>query len=315
MSRPAPAPPTFDPAAAHPEVEQLRGLVRARDWAAIEDFIARLPGEPERAFLTGMVDDVAGSEEFLAECVRAESWPGLAHTLLAARYIKLGWEIRTELRARYVSREQFAALHEYLRKAERLLIDATAARPDNVAAWCGRITTAKGLELGQSEARRRYDRLARTDPHNFRAQRRMVQQMCPKWSGSWDTMFAFARDCAWSAPPGSVNPAVLVEAHTERYLDLGDDDGRRYLARDDVRQEIFQAAERSVGHPDFRRCYGWVDAHNLFAFIFSVMGHHRLAANSFRAVGHLATSYPWRSYEGDQSAAFRRLRDTALAKG
>jgi len=58
-----------------------------------------------------------------------------------------------------------------------------------------------------------------------------------------------------------------------------------------------------------------VDAHNLFAFIFSVMGHHRLAANSFRAVGHLATSYPWRSYEGDQSAAFRRLRDTALAKG
>jgi hypothetical protein len=301
-------PPTLDPAVAYPEINVVRELLQARDWTGVEGFFGRLPGESERAFFAGAVEDVAGSEELLAEEVKRERVPGLAHTLLGGRYITIGWDIRTARRAKDVSSEQFAALHDYLRRAETLLIDATAARPDNVAAWSRRLTTSMGLELGQSESRRRYDQLARTDPHNLQAQRRMVQLLCPKWSGSWEAMFAFARECAWSAPLGSHCPAVLVEAHIER----GFEEGRGYFDSDEVRRDINAAAERSIGHPDYRPGYGWTAAQSLFAYAFSRMGDYPRAAYSFRALGRFVAPYPW---SGDRLKQFREFRDQALAKG
>ncbi len=138
----------------------------------------------------------------------------------------------------------------------------------------------------------------------------MVQQLCPKWSGSWDALFPFARDCARSAPPGAVNAAVLVEAHVERSYDA---DGG-YFRRDEVRNEIYEAAARSVNHPDFRPVYGWVYAHNLFAYVFSVMDDYRSAAQSFRAIGNRMARVVWSGY-ADPVAEFRKVRDTALRKG
>jgi hypothetical protein len=303
--------PTFDITDAYPEVAELRALVRGRDWPGVQAFVARAPGEPERAFLTQSVAGVPGSEEFLAERVAAADRPGLAHTMLGGRYIAIGWEIRTTKRAQYVSREQFAALHEYLCKAEQLLIDATVTRPDDVAGWNERLSTARGLGLGLSEARRRYDRLAETDPHNYRAQWSMVQQLCPKWSGSWEALFPFARECVRTAPPGAHTPVVILDAHVEHSYDAG---GDAYWKRADVRDEVYDAAARSIDHPDFRRTYGWVEVHNVFAYVYSLMGDHTRAAASFRAIGNLGSRLTWGDGP-DGIARFRRHRASALAKG
>jgi hypothetical protein len=310
-------PPNFDPAAAFPEFAELRSAVVQRDWAAITTFFARFPhptGAAGYNSVVWIVGEVAGSEELLAERAAAETSSTLARTLLACRLISIGWSVRTDARASQVSREQFATLHEYLRRAERILIEVTALEPENVPAWTLRLVTARGLQLGQAESRRRYDRATAYDAHNFGAQAQLLQQLCPKWSGSWDAMHAFARECALSAPEGALNAVIVADGHLERWMDLGRKDGAAYLGQPEVQREIEEAAARSVLHPSFRPTYGWVTAHSTFAMIFSLVGRYREAAVHFRAMGNLASKSPW-SYLGDPVAAFQNHRATALAKG
>jgi hypothetical protein len=213
-----------------------------------------------------------------------------------------------------VSREQFAEFHAHLRRAEQLLLDVTAREPDNLGAWTLRLTTAKGLSLGQAEALRRYRQAAKIDPHSFKAQSALLQQVCRKWGGSHERMHEFASQCAEAAPPGSLSGALVAKAHLEQWLDLPTADGRAYLAQPLVAQQARQAADRSVLHPDFRPTFGWVRAHGAFAMLFSLIGDLAAAAPHFTAMGAFASRDPW-CYLGRPTESFVRYRAKALGKG
>lgn len=307
-------PPDFEVASAFPEHRWLQQAAQAGDWAAIRTFAGKFPRGADRTFVTTTVADVAGIEHPLRELVAANPNDLLAATLLAAREVIIGWEIRTAARASQVSREQFRELHRHLRQAEQLLIRVTALDPANDLAWTERLTTARGLQLGQNEARRRYDRLTRHYPAHFTAQARLLQQLCPKWSGSWEALHSFARECMQTAPPGALNAGLVAEAHLEHWLDLNKSERTEYLRRPDVHRELVEAADRSVLHPAFRRTYGWVTVQGAFAALFSLIGDLPRAAVHFRALGNLASQYPW-SYLGDPAEAYTRHRAAALAKG
>ncbi|MFC4498597.1 MULTISPECIES: hypothetical protein [Streptomyces] len=315
MSHPSSLPPPdFELASAFPEAAWLRQAAAAPDWAAIRQYADTLPHGTDRSFAVRVLSEVPGSEGWLREVVAAAPDDVLALTVLGAREVHIGWDIRTSARAQQVSREQFAGLHAHLRQAEQLLIRATALDPSHDAAWVERLTTAMGLQLGQNEARRRYDRLARHHPHHFSGQRRLLQQLCPKWSGSWEAAHDFARACLLGAPEGALNGCLVAEVHMERWLDLRGQEREEYLRQGHVRAELVEAAERSALHPGFHRGYGWVSAQGYFAALFSLMGDTARAAVCFRRLGNLASEYPWR-YLGDPSDAYTRHRDTALARG
>lgn len=308
-------PPDFELASAFPEAGWLRQAAAARDWAAIRHYADGLPHGVERAFLVRVVAEVPGVEHPLRELVGAAPDDVLALTLLGTREVELGWEIRSSARAQHVSREQFAGLHAHLRQAERLLIRATALDPSHDAAWAARLTTAMGLQLGQNEARRRYDRLAAYHPYHFTGQARLLQQLCPKWSGSWAAAHGFARECLLNAPEGALNGGLVAEAHLEHWLALSDGRERtEYLRQAHVHAELVEAAERSVLHPHHRPAYGWVTVQGVFAALFSLIGDTARAAAHFRALGNLASEYPW-SYLGKPADAYTRHRAAALGRG
>ncbi len=180
---------TFDPTCADPALVGLHDAVTCGDWPAIAAFFAGVPDPDDRDYVVYVIAETEGSEEFLrAAADRAEPESTLAVTLYAARLVVVGWNVRGGLRAQYVGREQFDTFHDRLRRAERLLIDVTARDPADTSAWAWRLKTARGLELGQAEARRRYDRLARTAPHMYTAQAQLVQQLCPKWGGTFEAV-------------------------------------------------------------------------------------------------------------------------------
>jgi hypothetical protein len=223
------AEPDFDPATAFPELGQLRQALLKHDWPGVCAFFSRLsqPGDSDTVgFATRFAGEVDGTEDFLRERASTETASTLARTLYAARLIELGWQARTGYRARYVNAQQFASFHDYLRQAERVLIDVVAYEPTNVAAWVLRLKTARGLELGQAEARRRYDQGARHNPHNLDGQVQLLQQLCPKWSGSFEQAREFAWASASAAPQGAPNAALIAEAHLEQWLEIVDKDGR-----------------------------------------------------------------------------------------
>ena len=298
----------FDQAAAFPELVELRESVRAADWTAIELFFAGLSDTDMTAFATIVVGQVEGAEDFLAGLPPTP----LARRLHASRRIAKAWEIRSGYRAKHVSRDQFDGMHHQLRIAEPILIQLTAEDPADAVAWSLRLNTALGLQMGHSEARRRYDRLSRHVPHCYTAQTRLTQQLCPKWSGSFEALHAFGRECLESAPPGSLSPTIAAEAHLEHYFELEGAERSRYLLNVAVQKEIVAAAEKSVLHPDFNGGYHWPRAHGVYALLFAAMGQRERAAVHFKALGDARSEYPWQSASGDAAAYFGKLRDKAL---
>lgn len=155
----------------------------------------------------------------------------------------------------------------------------------------------------------------------YAAQTAMIQQLCPKWGGSFDAMHAFAAECARSSPPGSLGAATVAVAHIEHWLLLRRDGGERaaamHLRHPDVQNQLQWAARQSVFHPAFRPVIGWVGAHNAFAMAFSLAENHPAAAAHFTALhagGNLASESPW-EYLGDAREQFTRYRAEALRKG
>lgn len=285
-------------------------MARAGDWQAVELFFAdRTPDD--QAYFIDILGDENGIEALLADVIRRNR-SVLALTVLARRYIVLAWEARTTRLAKDVSQEQFRAMREHLCRAEPLLIEAAAREPGFPPVWNTRLTSSKGLELGVAETGRRYARVEAIAPHFLRAQSAYLDQLYPKWGGSWERAFAFVRERIAAAPPGSPQGILIVQAHLERWCWLDDGEDSAYIASDEVCREVIDAALRSVLHPSFQRTPGWVGAHSHFAAFMSLIGDRQKAAVHFRAMGDFADERPWNRLYGDARAQFRRARARAL---
>jgi hypothetical protein len=316
---PTTAPPKTALLDAYPELTPFRDAARAADWPALAEQFAALTDADARV-IAGVVVDESVPDGFLEGVVAEQRTAGrladvLALALFGQRLVTLGWKVRSGAQAQFVHAQQFQRFHEILRESERALIEACAREPGEPLAWITRLSTARGLELGVAEARRRYDRLNRVAPGNYRAQSRMVQQLSPKWSGSYEAMHGFAQECLQAAPPGTITGALVAEAHIEHWLRLNwnaNGPGDIYIATPAVQQDIAAAAARSVRHPDYRPTYDWVLAQASFAMAFSLAGNYAAAAPHFRALGPLGSRHPW-DYLNE--AAFSTHRARALAEG
>jgi hypothetical protein len=307
----------FDAAAAYPESVPLRAALATGDWPGCRA-VLDAASPPDRSGLIRLVCDEPDIEGLLRGVLTADPADGTAAALLGQHLIDIGWTIRTTARAKYVSREQFAQFRDWLCRAEQVLIDGALYNPSDPAIWTGRLITARGLEVGLAETRRRYDRMIAADPHHLPGQTNMVQSLCPKWVGSWELLHEFVREAVASAHPGGAHGALAAEAHLEHALDEattaqnGWNGLIDYFSRPPVREEIYRAAERSIGHPGFARgAYGWLSALNRFALCFRLIGDRQAAAAAFERMDGLATEDPW-EYLGNPAAEFRRARKWAL---
>ncbi|MFI7500430.1 hypothetical protein ACIBVL_18390 [Streptomyces sp. NPDC049687] len=303
--------PTFDPFDNTPELIPLRTAAQAGDWPAVRAYLAGLDSVDRLSSASAILADIPGVETFLEPAAAALPGDPLPRTLLAERYVYIGWDIRSGARATHVSRDQFDQFHSWLRRAEQILIEVCAEQPAYAPAWTARLMTARGLELGQAEARRRYDRLSAHHPHHYRAQTQLLQQVCRKWGGSHDAALAFARECAAAAPDGANSGALVALAHIEQWLDLGSPERTAYMRGLPVRDDLRFAAQVSVLHRDHRPDWNSIGAHSAFAFAFSVGGHFEDAAPHFAFLGDRASEFPWQ-YTSDPKATFLKYRKSAL---
>lgn len=315
-------PPTSEPVtdtlSAYPEQVAIRDRALARDYAGVVDVLLETQERDECAAAAAVdtVGDVDGVEDLLEDRLAQAPDDVLARTMLANRQVRIGWAIRTSARADQVSAQQFTDFHAWLRKAEQHLIAACAIEPEWSVPWLNRLTTARGLQLGVIEARRRYDRLAEHHPHHSSAQSNLLQMLLPKWYGSWDEAFGFARASADAAAPGSRSKALVADVHLEKWLDLkGGDAGRNYLASREVNDELQSAARASVWHPDYGRPYGWINDHSVFAVLHALAGRTAEAAPHFQALGDYLDDWAWGYLGTGAQQTVNKVRLAALSNG
>jgi hypothetical protein len=315
-----PAVPFHLPVPASEPVElfpSLRGLVadgERGDWAAVVAHLGELPDLDDFVVACSQVEGRIADHVLARVPVGDPSW-GVAQAMRAARITEEGWKIRGDGWARTVTPPQWAAFREHLNRAEQILIDVTAREPRLGYAWLERMTTCQGLSLGAAEARRRYDRLSAHAPHTYIAGFRLMQQLLPKWSGSWEQVSAFAAELLRVTPAGSIGLLPVLVGHLERHSAAQTDaEAAAYLRDPAVVAEIHLVADRTVRHPAFQPGYRLYTAHDYFAMLFSLMGDHAAAAPHFRALRGRRTPF-WEWYFGDAGAAYAGHRDRALARG
>lgn len=305
--------PVLELSRAHPDLAAIRSSSEAGDYDAVADQLVALEDRDTRraSVAAGIVAGVDGAESWLERRLRSTPSDVVARTLLAHRQIVVGWEIRGSGRASGVSRAQFDDFHDWLRRAERNLIEVCAVEPEWALPWHVRLTSARGLELGQSEAQRRYARLAAICPDHYPAQSTLLQQLVPKWSGSWESAFEFARSCASAAPPGSPAHALVAEVHLERWLDLDDKEAAAYVRDGDVRDELLRAAQDSVWHPAYDPGFSAITQHSVLAALHGLAGRDEEAARHFVALGDFVDAWVW-GYLGGHAARLEKIRKGAL---
>lgn len=306
--------PVFDQSEHFPVVGRADAALRAHDWDALMAAFTSA-NQQERHSIVRRGGSDKGSEDFFRSILQARPGDVLASTMLADRYVTMGWEARGPGNFDSVTPEGYKAFLEFLRTAEQILIGVCARQPQFTQAWAVRLFTATGLDLGISEVTRRYERLASHSPHDLHAQFFTLQALLPKWGGTWEMAHDFVWKCANGAPPGASNACLVVMYYLERLI--SDDVSRvdEVLREPQVRQEIMAAAQRSVMSSAFTTGTDGVVALSLFALSFSMLEDWSSAKSCFTRLGPFGQEAGWEYFGKDPSVIFREARQEAMSKG
>jgi len=274
-----------------PAYGHFLAALRRFDWTGCRAVLDAV-SSAERTRLIRMAADEPGLEEWLRGVIRHDPSDGAAFALLGHHLTVVGWNIRSTSLAKDVSREQWQGFHEWVNKAEQVLIEGAARNPDDPAIWTVRLTSARGISLGVDEETRRYHRVAAIDEHHLPAQGDHLEQLYPKWGGSWEKAHGFAQERMLAAPPGAPHARLVVQAHIEHLIWTDDKEQTAYVQQN--RQALHEAAQRSIGHRDF--VAGTYEADltlGYFAMAFYVFEDPRSTAQVFRQMGQRAALGPW----------------------
>lgn len=292
--------------AAVPELNVARAAAQRQDWDAVAAAIAGAPSGLSQDLLISALVEVPRVEEFLGGVRAQRSEDPLAAILLSGRQTFLGWEVRTGARAQDVSAAQFATFRAYLCAAERLLIEVLARDPHQTTAWVMRVRNARGLEVGQAEAVRRYERLHALDPVRPSGQTNLLQKLLPKWGGDLAAAREFAVSCAQQHP---VSAAVLADYYYEHWATLDDGENQEYLRS--VRTELVAAFDGIPTTPptDPGERYWWLVALATYAWLLPDADEHERTAQAFRLLDGAVVGV-W-EHRSDSTGTYKHYRDDA----
>jgi hypothetical protein len=304
-----------DPTCGDPDLVTLRSAMRARDWPGVTAVLDRAADHDELTYFVTFAAGSTGSEEWLADVLAEVLESTTALLLQGARHIVWAWEARGRKLARDTGRDQFTLFFERLRVAEDCLQSVVRRDPANATAWCEMIITARGLQLGLSEAQSRFERAVRAQPGHRRAHLALQQNLCPKWVGSVDELREFVASSTAQAADGSHLWVLVPVMHFELAANLDDPKKRlEYFRSREVRDALRGAAARSVNHRDFRRERDWADVANWFAAMFAVNQDWKSAAPLFRMIDRWVTASPWNHFSEDPGRIFVGTRNRAYLK-
>lgn len=265
--------------AAHPRLGELAAATTAGDRGHVAAELEALSLSHPHDFWTGcsVVGDAPGAGVLIEAWHRDEPQDPVVLLLEGHHGVHAAWDIRSSRQAQHVSAEQFDAFHARLETTERVLLELCAREPELPDPWAVRLTSCRGLELGESESARRYARLAALDPHHLAGQRARLQQLLPKWGApDFTDAHAHARACAMADRPDLGVDVLFADLALEQWAF---ESGRKSVPPS-MRSDLDIASDRVLGATLSAEFDGF-GVHSAFAVA------HSLARDEDRAVAHL----------------------------
>jgi hypothetical protein len=290
-----------------PQAQRIEAAFAARDWTTARGILTGAATSEHFARYIVIAADAEGLEEWIAGPIRDEPGSALPLLLRGARYVYWAWEARGSGLANTVGQNAWKTWFKRLKVAEDSLDEALEKDPTCVEAWHWLIVLGRARQVSKEERWRRFDGLTALDPTHYYGHAQMLEALMPKWSGSSEEMFAFARSRAQGAP-GTGLPVLVASAHLEqRFVEGGS--ARAYTRRPEVAEEIVQAAYQSIWHPSYQRSALTPLLLNEFAYAFSYADRYVEAERLFQEIGDDGvTPSPWQYERMPADELFLSLR-------
>jgi hypothetical protein len=156
----------------------LRRQLQRGQWREVHEFLEETMDREIRHFYVQELSRIrfeGGQPKWLDEW--AQACPDSAVRLLfrGSRTRWWAWQARGSGRAKVVPPDAWRVFHERLVTADQELGRAAALDPADPTPHVIALTVARGLSLGQAEARRRFGEAHRRDPFNAAACASMIQ--------------------------------------------------------------------------------------------------------------------------------------------
>ena len=274
-----------------PAVPQLAAQLQAQQFEQFEQTFAQLSVDERFIALSALAQS-----EFADDAT--DSWVSSSTSFIAPLFkgtavLYRAWEVRGGKVAAEISLETFDAFEALLEQSWGYLITAHRRAEHEPEPLTRLIPVAMGLGVPRDELDSLFESYKKTGVPHLGATMYMVEAVSPKWLGSREEVFAFARAHAEHFPQQSVGIAC---AHVEHWVYENkircNEASETYFARQDVQREIrecWQKEQRFANRTDYFR----FAALNTYAFCFLMMQDDARLTDALNLIGHGCTPKPW----------------------
>ncbi len=235
------------------------------------------------------------------EWLHAKPDSHFANTAMGRFCVNYAWHARGSGWANTVTSQGWNLFNERLVKAREYLEKGYQADPSDPMAPSQLIVVAMGLGEGYPEVEKQFQRALKADRSDINAYEAKLKYLMPKWHGSREQMFAFAREAARKGPADSLAPLVLAKAHWEMYA--RSEDKRSYFRDPEVWQEV-KVVYRSL----CRRFPESLERHNWFMRTAYLAGDFETARRELAIIKDNWSEQVW------SQAGFLKAREEILRR-
>lgn len=280
----------------NPKFAPIVRALEAGDVAPLEQAMQQRMSWDDRGRLVSAVAGLKGRPEWIDQWVNRKRSAD-AYLISGAHCVMWAWEARGGGWSDTVTDDGWQQFFARLQRAKIELQKAAELAPADPTPWEWLLPCARGLQLEIEDSQEFFNEAIARDPRNFGAHSMMLQNLCEKWGGSSELMFAHARRASAKDRPGGKLHELIAVAHFEESGSVGRDggDAEAYFKQPDVRAEIAEAARKSI-FADDADDEELLSSLNWFALLFSWMDENRLATQAFNRIkGRMAG--PWEVFE------------------
>ncbi|MDG4857658.1 hypothetical protein P8605_05720 [Streptomyces sp. T-3] len=231
-----------------------------------------------------------------------------ALTLHGCALVHHAWEIRGGAADDRTDGSRLAAFRELVAQAEPVLRRATRSAPLDATPWAGLAQVGLGVGYPAERMREILTEVESRAPGHYSAHRTVLQYFCPKWWGTHEELFAFARSAS-DVPAGHPLRMLPVQAWFE-YADDQDEPASCVWSRPEAVTAVDRALEG--GGPSWHPAVA--EDRSLLAYALYEQSRYLECYEQFRIIGGRASSSWWSRVESfDGPAEFLDKRSTVAA--